>query len=102
MSTKLYLVWGGKLETVTLLDDHYLCDGAISETYLIKDRDGRKASCSKDMYLKSPIEAWQHYADDLEDGIEAQNKVIAEAAQWQLDLIKQLSIVRVEHLGYKK
>jgi len=36
---KLYRVWDGELETVTLLDDNYMCDGATVSTYLVRYSD---------------------------------------------------------------
>lgn len=63
--TKLYKVMQGKLETVDLLDPHNICDGATVETYLVKGKDGRRATCSKDFYHTTAEEALESYKQEL-------------------------------------
>lgn len=64
---KLYRIsWATKdIETASLIDEHNMCDGATKETWLCKDSNGRKFSCSKGQWQFSELEAWKEYEDDL-------------------------------------
>lgn len=66
---KLYRInWSTEsIETATLLDEHNLNEGASVETWLCKDSNGRKFTCSKFDYQFSELAAWQEYKAELEE-----------------------------------
>lgn len=69
MSKPLYRIsWSTqKVETATLLDEHNMNEGASVETWLCRDSNGRKFTCSKFDWQLSEIEAWKEYEKELEE-----------------------------------
>lgn len=65
----LYLVWNGVLETVQLIDEHNLNEGATIESYLCLDGNGKQFTCAKDMYFHTEREAWEDYLKELKESI---------------------------------
>ena len=56
-----------EVETATLLDEHNMNDGASRETWLCKDSNGRKFTCSKGSWNFTEKAAWEEYSYDMEN-----------------------------------
>lgn len=58
-------------ETATLLDEHNINEGASAETWLCKDSNGRKFTCSKfDCgWQFSELAAWQEFEVEMSGSI---------------------------------
>ena len=69
MNKTLYRVnWSTeKTETAVLLDENNLNEGAERETWLCRDSNGRKFTCSKFAWQFSELAAWQEYEAELEE-----------------------------------
>lgn len=78
MKTLYRINWQTKdIETATLLDEHNINEGASRETWLCKDSNGRKFTCSKNYYKLSELEAWQEYEQELAETCESESAEIA-------------------------
>jgi len=75
MSKQLYSVnWTAlKIETATLLDEHNMNEGASVETWLCKDSNGRKFTCSKfDCgWQFSELAAWHDFEAEIDQSIKS-------------------------------
>jgi thioesterase domain-containing protein len=71
---KLYRIsWTTKdIETAVLLDGNNMNDGASVETWLCKDSNGRKFTCSKFDWQFSELAAWQEYEAEMEETVSAE------------------------------
>lgn len=90
----IYTISNGALRVFTVLNEHYLCEGASQETYLCKDENGRKFVCSKDMYHYSAKKAWAEYLGDLKDNISYANQKIQELQQTIAEMTKEAQSVK--------
>ena len=70
---KLYRVnWSTfETETATLLDEHNMNEGASVETWLCKDSNGRKFTCSKFDWQFSELAAWQEFEVEMSGSVSA-------------------------------
>jgi len=65
---KLYDCFNGKLTVVTFIKEE-IAEGASVPTYILKDKDGRKFSCAREMYVSSEIEAYERYLQQADLGV---------------------------------
>lgn len=71
-----------ELETIEVINEHYMCDGASEETYLCRHLKDRKAFiCSKEMYQESPKKAWDKFYKQLEQAINTKREEILQAQE---------------------
>lgn len=68
-----------EIETAKLLDEHNMNDGASVETWLCRDSNGRKFTCSKDSYQFSELEAWQEFEAEVEESVKGHFVELLEA-----------------------
>ena len=78
---KLYRInWSTEsVETATLLDEHNMNDGASVETWLCKDSNGRRFTCSKFDWQLSELAAWQEYEAELDENCKAVFQALLDA-----------------------
>ena len=87
---KLYVVWNGKLETVTFIRDEHApqmenIPAEAGLAYVCEYPKGRNPDerrrfvCSPDMYQTTELEAWTRYYGHCKDGITAALKGQEEA-----------------------
>lgn len=73
---KMYDCFNGSLTVVTFIKEE-IAEGASVPTYVLKDKDGRKFSCAREMYVKTEIEAYERYLQQAEQyGVPAIRKHI--------------------------
>lgn len=92
MKTLYRVNWSTKdIETAKLIDEHNLNDGASVETWLCKDKNGRKFTCSKfDLgYRFSELEAWQVFEEEMRESVKSSEKYLQEM-QKELEEAKQM------------
>ena len=95
---KLYLVWNGKLETVTFIRGEHApqMENVPAEShvsYLLERSDGDRGGggrkgdprgrflCAPDMYVTTELEAWRRYHGQCKDSITVALKGLEEAEQ---------------------
>lgn len=77
---KLYRIIDGKLDTSTILNEHYMCEGAKAETYECRGSDGRKFVCSKENWGFLTIEeAWRDELNNANDWVSNSQQQIQDA-----------------------
>jgi hypothetical protein len=91
---KIFRVSNGVLEEVTVLNEHYMQDGASVETYLCRSKQGGKFVCSKDMYFETKEKAWADELEGLQQGLLDAIESIKNATKLKEDIVKR--ILRVE------
>lgn len=81
-------------ETAVLLDEHNMNDGASVETWLCKDKNGRKFICSKfDMGWRfSELEAWQVFEEEMRESVKSSEKYL-QKVQEELERAKQIHLM---------
>lgn len=70
------------VEYGTVIDEHFIAPGATQETYLCKYPNGRRLTCSKDMYATSKKDAWM--------------KFHLECVETKVSLVRQLSDINAD------
>ena len=66
----LYFCYNGSIKKVTLLNEHYLSEGATKEVYLCKGSDGKQFCCAKDMYHETEKDAYLEYLAGLYEALQ--------------------------------
>lgn len=87
---KIFRVWNGVLEEVTVLNEHYMSNGASKETYLCRSKQGGKFVCSKDMYFETKEKAWASELADLREGLLDAIESIKNATKLKEDITKRI------------
>jgi hypothetical protein len=87
---KIFRVWNGVLEEVTVLNEHHMQDGASEETYLCRNQKGLKFVCSKDMYFETREKAWASELADLREGLLYALESIKNATELKEDVEKRI------------
>lgn len=84
------------LEVATFIEESLSDPSCTVTTYLMRDSNGRRFRCSKEMYVISAKEAWQRHLQQCQESLPANIKIV-EDAQKQLDWLKR-EISRVDDL----
>jgi hypothetical protein len=84
------------LETVTFIEEGLSEPSCTVTTYLMRETNGRRFRCSKEMYVTTAKEAWQRHLESCQQSLPANVKAVDDA-QKQLDWLNR-EISRVDHL----